>query len=501
MSLERPSEQICEACRASHGECDSQRPKCSRCTIHAILCVRPETAPGITFINQNDAAANASRRAAHRRAREKTRRTAIPLDIRVLETVQQASTRLEQPLQLGGFILHSSDYRAMQRFVSRWAAGQTALGCLDSMPELLEASGQGSAMHKAILATAYADLAAFERHGDQGTKCYRAYSRSLQRLRDELSSPEFVASDSILATVLAIDAFELLYMGRTDPLGVHTQAILRLLELRRNGTTEDKQSFTLWRSAHQRIYARQLFSQIPSIGSLGEFDAFAEDENRPEVRTIRFVADACKTLSLLEHERSKPVEQTSTAEIIRLCAVLRALMQEAHAWSEQSPVVPRPRRVPFNVQDMELLQVFARPSVIVYDKFWMARDQMLLNICSVKVLDTLIDIRTQAFSSHQPGSIDVDTIRDFLLAAQPDLAALQAKCGFVLDTVPLMIGVVDSNGITKLNQWILNDTGVLTVKSPLNAIVRLKYALPSVKNEAMAMFTFLNAHKHVILQP
>jgi hypothetical protein len=76
------------------------------------------------------------------------------------------------------------------------------------MPDLLESSGQDSAMEKAILATAYADLAAFERHGDQWTKCYQAYFGTLRRLQDELSIPSFVASDNILGAVLAIDAFE-----------------------------------------------------------------------------------------------------------------------------------------------------------------------------------------------------------------------------------------------------------------------------------------------------
>jgi hypothetical protein len=76
------------------------------------------------------------------------------------------------------------------------------------MPDLFETSGQDSAMQNAILATAYADLAAFERHGDQWTNCYKAYFGTLRRLQDELSSPNFVASDSILGAVLAIDAFE-----------------------------------------------------------------------------------------------------------------------------------------------------------------------------------------------------------------------------------------------------------------------------------------------------
>ena len=161
-----------------------------------------------TFVDQNEAAAIASRRAAHRRLRKNGKRINIPLDVRFLEIGSYAPTRHDPPPELGLSILQTLDDRVIQRFVARWAARQTALGCLDSMPELLEASGEGSAMQRAILATAYADLAVYERHGGREANCYQAYSGSLRRLRDELSRPNFVASDSILAAVLAVDAFE-----------------------------------------------------------------------------------------------------------------------------------------------------------------------------------------------------------------------------------------------------------------------------------------------------
>lgn len=291
-------------------------------------------------------------------------------------------------------------------------------------------------------------------------------------------------------------------MGRKDTLGAHTQAILRFLELRKSYTAENKQDFALWRSAHQRIYARQLFCGIPSLVSLGLFDLTVDDEDRPEVRTIKFVADACDVMAQLKGERNEPPEQANREEIDRLCAKLRTLMEEAQEWSEHSAAIPKPRRVVLNIQaDPELRQVFPKPSVIAYDNFWVARDRLLFNICSIKILDTLVELRTQAFISEHSGYVDIDRTRHFLLATQPDLAAIQAKCRFVLDMVPLHIGLVDSDGVTKVDPRTLNDTGVLTVKSPLNAIGRLKYVLPDIKMEANAVVNFLNAHRHIIPQP
>jgi hypothetical protein len=170
-----------------------------------------------TFVNQNEAAAVASRRAAHRRLRNNGRRINIPLDVSLLQSGSNVATRHDPPPHLGAPILQNLDDRVIQRFVARWALKQTALGCLDSMPELLEASGDDSAMQKAILATAYADLAVYERHGERETRCYQAYSGSLRRLRDELSRPDFAASDGVLGAVLAIDAFEVRsYTGNSD---------------------------------------------------------------------------------------------------------------------------------------------------------------------------------------------------------------------------------------------------------------------------------------------
>lgn len=290
-------------------------------------------------------------------------------------------------------------------------------------------------------------------------------------------------------------------MGRADPLGVHTQAILRFLELRKTYATENNRNFALWRSAHQRIYVRQLFCQVPSLASFGSSELTIEDESQPEVRTIKFVADACAAISQLKNEREKPAEQANPEEILRLCSKLRVLMQEAQEWFDYSAAVPKPRRVPFNVgADPELRHIFQKHSIIAYDNFWIARDRLLFNICCIKILDTLIELRTQTFVSSHSGYVDINRTRDFLLEIQPDLAVVQAKCRFVLDMVPCLIGLADSNGIIKADPWALNDTGVLTVKSPLNAIGRLNYVLPNIKIEAHAVVNFLNVHRHVLPQ-
>lgn len=290
-----------------------------------------------------------------------------------------------------------------------------------------------------------------------------------------------------------------MYTGRVDPLGAHTQAIIRFLELRKDVPVADKQSFVLWRSAHQRTYVRQLFFQLPTFSSFAASNAPLEDEHQPEAQTIKFVARACDIMSKLECERNSPVQQVNVVKIVRLCNELRSIMQEAYEISENSIAVPRPRWAALNLQsDPELKRVFPQATAVVFDDFWMARDRVLFSICNIKILDMLIDVRTEVFSSHHAESGDIEVAREFLLDSQPDLAALQSHCRFVLDVVPLLIGLVDKNGVAKVDPWTLNDTGVLSVKSPTTAIGRLKYAQASIRQEANGIVSFLKDHRHIL---
>lgn len=73
---------------------------------------------------------------------------------------------------------------------------------------MFAASSENSALRSVILATAYADLAVAERHGERGVSAHKAYFSALQRLRNELNVPDFAATDGILGAVLALDAYE-----------------------------------------------------------------------------------------------------------------------------------------------------------------------------------------------------------------------------------------------------------------------------------------------------
>ncbi|KAK6383421.1 hypothetical protein LTS17_002713 [Exophiala oligosperma] len=73
------------------------------------------------------------------------------------------------------------------------------------------------------------------------------------------SGPWLLTSKTWPMTVfLLIDNFESMYLGRTEPLGPHSNAVRLILRERGYPQFLDRSSFCLWRMAHGRIQARQI---------------------------------------------------------------------------------------------------------------------------------------------------------------------------------------------------------------------------------------------------
>nr|OQO16260.1 hypothetical protein B0A51_17105 [Rachicladosporium sp. CCFEE 5018] len=147
--------------------------------------------------------------------------------------------------------------RVLTRFTARWATGNTCLGSFD----IYRTRKDSHAVQSAVRAVAYADLAVVERHNDFATKAvttYLATLQSIQRLLDGSGGHIPSVSSDLLAAVLALDTLELLYIRRPTPVGIHTTAIIRLLQIEMQKSTMQPQSMMLVRAAAPRIQARQL---------------------------------------------------------------------------------------------------------------------------------------------------------------------------------------------------------------------------------------------------
>ena len=212
-----PPRQRCESCHASQKSCDKKRPACGRCVARLKECIY-QPSDTFSFVDQNGFSAELSRRAASRESHSpKTIDVSSLLPMHAL--VHQIDTK-DRLLNLSAQpYLHSLaappswtlDDRVLARFFSRWATGYTCVGNQNFILRTYEDSGPHSALHSAIRAIAYADLAVVERHGDRRSKSFQAYFTSLRRIQDylnESTGPESIPSDAVFTAIMVVDSFE-----------------------------------------------------------------------------------------------------------------------------------------------------------------------------------------------------------------------------------------------------------------------------------------------------
>lgn len=292
-------------------------------------------------------------------------------------------------------------------------------------------------------------------------------------------------------------------MNRAEPLGIHTQAIARLLELRKDSAVTQGTVHSLWRSAYQRIHVRPLFCDLPPIAFGDPSGYTGRDDCSTGFRTLEIVANTCQAMHDLKQDQGGSVKDTNPEQTIHPQNTLRGLLAEAQCHSEFITSLSQSIRIPFDVPPFsDLRQVFPMTSAITYNNTRMARDQLILSVCIVKILDILIELRTQNFSDQIDRSArDLDTARDFLLVVYPDLNVMQEKCRLILDMTPFLIGLSSSSNAIQANGCNLLDTGVITVKSPLKTIENLLYVSPDIKQEARGVRDFIDAYRHVVWRP
>lgn len=177
-----PPRKKCSACSQSNKPCDLRRPSCSRCSRRGVTCSYKPTST-LVFVDQNGYSADLSRRMDARKRHQPT---------------------------LACFAGSRTVHRVLDRFFARLTAGQTCLGGQLFVVEAFEGASENDATYSAVTATAYADLAVSERHGEYATSALRAYGSTLQRLKASIG-PATGPRDATLAVLIAImiiDSYE-----------------------------------------------------------------------------------------------------------------------------------------------------------------------------------------------------------------------------------------------------------------------------------------------------
>lgn len=177
-----PPRKKCSACSQSNKPCDLRRPTCSRCLRRGVTCSY-KSANTLVFVDQNDYSADLSRRMYARQRHHPT---------------------------LVCFAGSRTVHRVLERFFARLVAGQTCLGGQLFVLEASESASESDAIYSAVVATAYADLAVSERHGEYATPALRAYVSTLQRLQGSIgpATRPRNATIALLIAIMVIDSYE-----------------------------------------------------------------------------------------------------------------------------------------------------------------------------------------------------------------------------------------------------------------------------------------------------
>ncbi|OQO02787.1 hypothetical protein B0A48_11069 [Cryoendolithus antarcticus] len=194
--------------------------------------------------------------------------------------------------------LWSLEDRVLTRFTARWATGNTCLGSYD----VYRSTTSNDAVLSAVRAVAYADLAVVEGYDDFATKAVKSYLATLQSIQRLLNGSEgdlVGISSDLLAAVLALDTLEILYIRRPTPLGIHTGAVVRLLQIEMRKSSMHPKSTMLIRAAAPRIQARQLLCIDADLSDCIRSCAQIS-QDLTDVRVANFICDVCHELRFLK---------------------------------------------------------------------------------------------------------------------------------------------------------------------------------------------------------
>ncbi|KAI0127527.1 hypothetical protein BJ170DRAFT_625787 [Xylariales sp. AK1849] len=265
----------CIPCRTAKAKCDLVRPTCGRCRQRGLACGGFPDDEAFIFRDERGAARRNSERA---RATDRSPVSTVPLGIISLQQTSPGSSSVvaDVDLQLQLPWLHHQalaeipsplkrdiEARAVERFFINWTLhpGNDGIfpGHMHDLPILYLNSPPESVLWLAVRAVALADM----RHELTADVTFHAkarqhYGAALSRMREIAEDGQELADDRVLAAVLLIDDFESMYLGRTEPLGPHSNAVRHMLIRRGNTQFFDRSRFALWCVAHQRLLTRQV---------------------------------------------------------------------------------------------------------------------------------------------------------------------------------------------------------------------------------------------------
>lgn len=283
-------------------------------------------------------------------------------------------------------------------------------------------------------------------------------------------------------------------MRRPAPLGSHTSAIVRFLQLRRKEGRYDPRCVEMWRAAYPRLQARQLLCGLPSFDkSIGYLEMLGDNALDRCVAT--FVSEACDGMYSLKGMLDRVIEEQATAaDLIQHSSELYRLLQETAYTLEHDTSLPNMREiaVPLPLHPY-WPDSFVRSRILVSERFWIARDWILFHMCRIKILDLLLDVEDHCLRHY--AAVSSWTLPHWALDKQLALSRLNESCQILLDIMPFLMGLTNNHG--QKTHAHFRDTGLLIAHYPLWTIKQSKNVWYETRQDVEVLLRFFETYRSI----
>ncbi|KAL9106006.1 MAG: hypothetical protein Q9227_008914 [Pyrenula ochraceoflavens] len=343
--------------------------------------------------------------------------------------------------------------RAVERFFINWTLHPSndgvSPGHLNDVPMLYLSAPRESVLWFAVRAVAFADMK-HEAIGDSPfyIRARQCYGAALSRMIAIAHDNQNLDDDRILAAILLIDNFELMYLARTEPLGHHSEAVKRILHTRGDGQLFNRSHFALWRIAHHRLQSRQiLLREEPDPEQIAWMSKLNID--RPDIHIsadvlhMNILSAAARKLTQSSGDDGAPalekLEQART-----LLNTMQELITAIDSWTSLTSGAWQPKNTdpqdiaqPPDVSSLTTSPIprFPCPNVLSYHELWLAYMWNFHAASQIVFRESLIDVINYG-ATMQGQALDVEDMERI----QGERDAIDTLAATIIRSFPPLLG-------------------------------------------------------------
>lgn len=305
---------------------------------------------------------------------------------------------------------------------------------MPELPALYTTAQPGSILWNAGRAMAFADLKDFN-GGSFAVKARQSYGAALTRMRLIANDSKKLTQDGILAALLLIDKFELIYLSRRELLGPHKNALKHILYFRGEEHFQDRVHTEFWRAAQQRLQAQRITqrddSEDEQLSWISKPNASLPD--------LHVCVDVEKMVVLCSAGRKLMQESDAVHEAKRASELLkkmREVVDSMQSWGPQVDDGWRPQRVdiyPAKEGESPATSRFTMSPMLQYSDPWLAYKWNFHAASQIVLRQSMVEIM-----EHSSNLQDVEEDSNAEEIAAMEEATIQLATTIIGSCVPLL---------------------------------------------------------------